>query len=48
MPVVERVFEKWNMRVQTSVLNQWLTEVQAAKSPPIVNGRRTKLKVSRG
>ena len=71
LPVVERVFEKWNLRVQTSVLNQWLTEVQvraekarlrdilhhrfptantqrssqAAKAPPMVNGRRTKLKV---
>ena len=44
LPMTERVFEKWTSRVQTSVLNQWLAEVQASRACPMVNGRRTKMK----
>ena len=44
LPVVEQVYHKWNTRIQTAALNQWLKEIQDSKPPPSVNGRRSKMK----
>ncbi|GMH92615.1 hypothetical protein TL16_g12399 [Triparma laevis f. inornata] len=44
LPVVEQVYDKWNTRIQTAALNQWLKEIQDSKPPPSVQGRRSKMK----
>jgi GTP-binding protein len=44
MREVTRLYETWNTRVSTGQLNRWLTGMQADHPPPIVSGRRVKLR----
>jgi GTP-binding protein len=41
---VLQVYEKWNTRISTARLNQWLTEALEANPPPAVSGRRIKIR----
>ena len=38
------VYERWNRRVGTSDLNQWLDEMTSLHPPPAVRGRRIRLR----
>lgn len=38
------VFEVWNRRVPTAKLNRWLEEIMAHHPPPLVSGRRVKVR----
>jgi GTPase len=44
MKAVLQVYEKWNTRISTARLNQWLTEALEANPPPAVSGRRIKIR----
>lgn len=44
MKEVLRIYEVWNKRIGTAPLNKWLTDKQAMNPPPIVAGRRVKLR----
>jgi len=44
MPAVLRTYERWNARVGTGPLNRWLEAAVAAHPPPLVKGRRLKLR----
>jgi GTP-binding protein len=44
MPAVEETLERWNTRVPTAALNRWLEEALARHPPPLVKGRRIKLR----
>ncbi|NTU76587.1 MAG: ribosome biogenesis GTPase Der, partial [Alphaproteobacteria bacterium] len=44
MKEVARVYETWNKRISTGQLNRWLEGMLADHSPPIVAGRRIKLR----
>ncbi len=44
MQAVFRAHELWNRRVPTARLNRFLAEVLAAHPPPIVGGRRSKIR----
>ncbi len=44
MPAVFGADENWNRRVPTAALNRWLEEVTAHHPPPLVAGRRLKLR----
>lgn len=44
MPEVVETLERWNIRVPTAALNRWLEEVLARHPPPLVKGRRLKLR----
>jgi len=44
MPVVMSTHEAWNRRVSTPRLNRWLRVVQERHPPPLVKGRRLKLR----
>jgi GTP-binding protein len=44
MKEVARVYELWNTRVSTGQLNRWLEGMEASHPPPIVAGRRIKLR----
>jgi GTPase len=37
-------YDAWNRRIPTATLNRWLAEAVSRHSPPIVNGRRIKLR----
>ena len=39
-----RVYDVWNRRVPTSALNRWLADRTAAHPPPLVQGRRVKIR----
>ena len=41
---VFEVYERWNMRIETGVLNRWLGEMLEAHPPPLVAGRRLRLR----
>ena len=41
---VVKAHEVWNRRVATPVLNRWLEEMVAGHAPPLVSGRRLKLR----
>ena len=41
---VLRVYDLWNRRISTSRFNQWLGEVTERHPPPLVDGRRVKLR----
>jgi len=43
-PAVERVHDLWNARVPTAALNRWLTDVIDRHPPPLVGGRRLKVR----
>lgn len=44
MPAVRRVHEAWNRRVPTAGLNRWFEQALARHPPPMVEGRRLKLR----
>lgn len=44
MPAVFAAHEAWNRRVPTPQLNRWLEEAQARNPPPLVSGRRLRLR----
>ncbi len=44
MKAVLDIYQTWNKRVSTARLNRWLQEVTAMHPPPLVSGRRIKLR----
>ena len=44
MPAAFAVHESWNRRITTPVLNRWLAGVQERHPPPLVDGRRLKIR----
>ena len=44
LPAAKYVYGLWNTRVGTASLNQWMAEVEARHPPPLVRGRRIRLK----
>jgi GTP-binding protein len=44
MPAVLETHAIWNRRVPTPALNRWLAEVQERHPPPLVDGRRLRLR----
>lgn len=44
MPVVMNTYRRWNQRIATPQLNRWLEEIQQDHQPPLVNGRRIRLR----
>lgn len=44
MPAVRRTAERWNRRVPTGALNRWFEGALARHQPPLVDGRRLKLR----
>ena len=44
MQAVFSAYETWNIRISTSKLNNWLEEALSRHSPPIMNGRRIKIR----
>jgi GTPase len=44
MEAVLETYEVWNRRLATPVLNRWLAAVQERHPPPLVEGRRLKLR----
>jgi GTP-binding protein len=43
-PAIRATYEKWNMRVPTSQLNRWFEQALERFPPPMVDGRRLKLR----
>jgi GTP-binding protein len=44
MPAVFAAHDAWNRRIPTPALNRWLEAAQARHPPPLVSGRRLKLR----
>jgi GTP-binding protein len=44
LPAVRAAHAVWNMRVATGVLNRWLEAALERHQPPLVNGKRLKLR----
>jgi GTP-binding protein len=44
LDAVLAIYEIWNRRISTSRLNRWLEEIVAHHPPPLVSGRRIKIK----
>jgi GTPase len=44
LPVVVEAYDVWNVRIPTGPLNRWLAEATAQHPPPLVHGRRIKLR----
>jgi GTP-binding protein len=44
MPAVFAAHEAWNRRIATPLLNRWLEAAQSRHPPPLVSGRRLKLR----
>ena len=44
MPAVMNAYRVWNIRLATGPLNRWLAGVTGRHPPPLVSGRRTKLR----
>jgi GTP-binding protein len=44
MPAVRRTEERWNRRIGTGALNRWLEQALARHQPPLVEGRRLKMR----
>ncbi len=44
MPAVRAAYERWNRRIPTGELNRWFERLQARHQPPVVDGRRIKLR----
>jgi len=44
MPAVRAAVALWNRRIPTGELNRWFAAVQARHPPPLVDGRRVKLR----
>jgi GTPase len=43
-PAIRSTYEKWNMRIPTSQLNRWFEAALERFPPPMVDGRRLKLR----
>jgi GTP-binding protein len=43
-PAIRATYEKWNLRVPTSALNRWFEDALERFPPPLVEGRRLKLR----
>jgi GTP-binding protein len=44
MPAVRRAYAAWNTRVPTAALNRWFEQALSRHQPPLVEGRRLKLR----
>ncbi len=44
MPAVFAIYEQWQRRIPTGRLNQWLADMVERHPPPLVRGRRLKLR----
>lgn len=44
MKAVAQVYAAWNKKISTNALNRWLAEAQEQHAPPMVSGRRIKLR----
>jgi len=44
MPAVRVTYAHWNTRVPTGALNRWFEQAQARHQPPLVEGKRIKLR----
>ncbi|WP_237215128.1 ribosome biogenesis GTPase Der [Falsiroseomonas oryziterrae] len=44
MPTVRQVYELWNRRVPTGELNRWFEAMKERHQPPLVDGKRIKLR----
>lgn len=44
MPVVFKARDRWAQVINTGILNRWLIDVMDGQAPPIVRGRRAKIK----
>jgi GTPase len=44
LPAVRRAHEVWNTRLATATLNRWFEQALARHPPPLVSGRRLKLR----
>ncbi len=44
MKAITQLYEVWNKRISTGQLNRWLEGMEADHPPPIVSGRRVKLR----
>jgi GTP-binding protein len=44
LPAVVEAYDIWNARIPTGPLNRWLAEVTQQHAPPMVQGRRIKLR----
>lgn len=44
MPAVTKVYELWNRRLPTGPLNRWLEDMVTRHPPPMVQGRRLRLR----
>ena len=44
MPAVRRTYERWNRRIGTGALNRWFEQALQRHQPPLVEGRRLKLR----
>lgn len=44
MQAVLDIYETWNKRVSTAKLNRWLAEITAQHPPPLIGGRRIKIR----
>jgi GTPase len=44
MPAVLKTYEAWNRRIATPALNRWLAAAQAQHPPPLVSGRRLRIR----
>jgi len=44
MPAVLAAYDIWNRRIPTPQLNRWLEEAQSRNPPPLVSGRRLRLR----
>lgn len=44
MPAVRRTHERWNRRIPTGALNRWFGAMVERHQPPLVDGRRLKLR----
>jgi GTP-binding protein len=43
-PAIRATYEKWNLRIPTSALNRWFESALERFPPPLVEGRRLKLR----
>ena len=39
-----KIYRKWNLKISTSKLNEWLTGIQVKNSPPLKSGKEVKIK----
>jgi GTPase len=44
MPTVRETYERWNRRIGTGELNRWFEAAQTRHQPPLVEGKRLKLR----